>query len=79
FSCSSIRFAIVSFFLFSFFFFFVSRGLGDVYKRQDESRTEGEIKRPSCFADEQHDILKYAINDQQGLTSLHQYLSLIHI
>ncbi|KQY91009.1 hypothetical protein ASD24_24755 [Paenibacillus sp. Root52] len=27
-----------------------------------------------ALLDEQHDILKYAINDQQGLTSLHQYL-----
>ncbi|MEK4277724.1 hypothetical protein [Paenibacillus sp. FSL R7-0026] len=41
-----------------------------------EMKAELKVKSKGLLAllDEQHDILKYAINDQQGLTSLHQYL-----
>ncbi|MGC6586670.1 hypothetical protein ACPV3A_17085 [Paenibacillus sp. Dod16] len=41
-----------------------------------ETKVQLKIKSKGLIAllDEQRDILKYAINDQQGLTSLHQYL-----
>ncbi|MEW4426013.1 hypothetical protein AB1I68_00800 [Paenibacillus pabuli] len=42
----------------------------------EELRANLKIKSKGLMAllNEQRDILKYAINDQQGLTSLHQYL-----
>lgn len=42
--------------------------------KQDKMNLKVKSKGLNALLKEQHDILKYAINNHQGLTSLHQYL-----